>query len=239
MTDYKISICSDCSLEVGFTDENKYKANRMARELAKVLEEGNYPWLENVKVMMTSVVVIYDPCLMIYRKVYSFLGKTAKKICKNSDRPESAKKESVHCIPVCYGLDTDCVCKVLDMEREEFVKAHSGRDYLACTVLEKGIVRLKHTCFKEQIRVEKKEIQRGWVVFDGKYTYITTENAVSDLPVIGKTFIDPFDSKTGDPFCKVGDFVRFVSVGENKFKKLSDKGEYEITIRKVSEGEEK
>lgn len=238
MTEYKISICSDRALTVEFIDENKYTANQCARDFESALRERGGDWLEDTKIMMTSVVVIYNPACLAYRKANSIMGKTAKSICNPKSAPQPAQKQKVHCIPAFYCLDTDEVSQRLGIGRDDFVKAHSGRDYLACTVIEKGVVRLRHTVYRESIRVEEKQIERGSVVFDGKYTYIATETAISNLPVVAKTFVDPFDPETGETYCPVGEYVRFIPVGENKFKKLADKGEYETDIRRVSGGED-
>ena len=226
-------IASDRSLCIDFKGQTLNQRNALAVEYASVLNEKNYAWVDSFKVLGSSVAVIYNPTLCTYKKASATLSRLVRAV-KGAD-PEG--KRTVHCLPVCYGgeyaPDISFAAKELGISEEELVKLHTSRDNLVLAGALGGELWLSAAESAKRITVSEKTAVKGSVVFDGVQSVIVSADRTCDMPVIGRTFVDTFDFGKGEFLIKEGEYIRFVGVGENKFKKLADKGGYEIQLRRA------
>ena len=231
--EYEMLIVSDRSLCIDFKGRSLNQRSAIALEYSALLKEKNYIWVEAFKVLGSSVTVIYNPTLCTYKKASSALSRLVRAV--KITEPDG--KRRVHCIPACYcgeyAPDVLNTARELGITEEELIKLHTSRDNLVLGGALAGELWLSPAEDSRRITVPEKTAVKGSIVFDGVHSYITSSDRVCDKPVIGRTYVDTFDFEKGEFLIKEGEYIRFVSVGENKFKKLADKGEYEIQLRKA------
>ena len=239
MIKYRIMIVSDKALSVEFADDDPVASGIWARELAAFLEGSGKDWLDGVKVFSKSVTLIYNPAYCGYRSLSLKLRLIIFRIERTVQEKisDKSRKSKVHYIPVCYGdtyaKDMAWCAERLGISRDELVGIHTGKDLLVKCHLYYGQACLSPVCEREGVRTDAKRVAAGDILFDGSVTLIAASDQESDLPVIGHTYVKTYDTSSSSSIFAEGDYVRFVSVGENKFKKLSDKGAYDTEMRRV------
>ncbi len=127
-------------------------------------------------------------------------------------------------IPVLYdGEDLCVVAARLDLEVDEVVSIHSGRDY---AVLAMGFLpgfayagdldpRLASLPRRDSPR---SRVPAGWVAIAGKQTGIYPQDSPGGWHLLGRTPLRIVDVERGDFPIRTGDRLRFVPIGLNEYR---------------------
>ena len=230
MIEYKIRICGDKAVIVEFPGVPPKEANEMARWLRSELESSKIADCADLEVTMTTLSVSYDPVLCPLEKITYTVRRI---ISKNKDRTvfdDQNERKRVHYIPVCYtgqfAPDLSEAADALSLSSEELVEQNTSRDILVYAAdpveglfLSEGGQDIP--CAKTAYAPELSVIVRG------RQTVIAPNDGEYRGFVIGRI------AKGSLAGIEAGDYLRFVAVTENRFKKISENDKHEIKTRRV------
>lgn len=235
MIGYNVRICGEKALIVEFPDVSSKEANERARWLLSELKKTKIADCIELAVTMTTLSVAYDPVLCPLEKVTYTVRKI---ISKNKNRTvfdDKNERKRVHYIPVCYAEqfapDLSAAADLLSVSSEDFIGQHTSRDILVYAIdpleglfLEENGQELPctKTAYTDRLSVIVCDKQTIIAPRDGEYRGF----------VIGKA------AKGSLGGIEAGDYLRFVSVTENRFKKTDENDDHEIKMRRVVSADE-
>ena len=188
-----------------------------------------------------SVSVLYDCTEISAKKLKNTLAKILKNI-----KVASSRKARLFEIPVCYddcfALDMGNVCEHSHLTRQEVIERHSGRDYLIYMLgFLPGFAYLggmDESLATPRLDSPRSEIFEGAVGIGGEQTGIYPVASPGGWQLIGKTPLKVYDKERENPILySAGDYIRFVPVDLDEFKRIEQQvqsGEYQV---KVTEAE--
>ena len=188
-----------------------------------------------------SVSVLYDCTEISAKKLKNTLAKILKNI-----KVASSRKARLFEIPVCYddcfALDMSNVCEHSHLTRQEVIERHSGRDYLIYMLgFLPGFAYLggmDEALATPRLDSPRSEIFEGAVGIGGEQTGIYPVASPGGWQLIGKTPLKVYDKERENPILySAGDYIRFVPVDLDEFKRIEQQvqsGEYQV---KVTEAE--
>lgn len=174
--------------------------------------------------------------------------KAEKYPCKDTEKYQSRfkPKGKTFEIPVCYddcfALDMGNVCEHSHLTRQEVIERHSGRDYLIYMLgFLPGFAYLggmDESLATPRLDSPRSEIFEGAVGIGGEQTGIYPVASPGGWQLIGKTPLKVYDKERENPILySAGDYIRFVPVDLDEFKRIEQQvqsGEYQV---KVTEAE--
>lgn len=230
MIEYKIRICGDSAVIVEFPGVSPIEANERARWLCSELEKSKLADCIDLAVTMTTLSVVYDPVICPLEKVTYTVRRTISKNKKRTVFDDKNERKKVHYIPVCYAgqyaPDLSKAAHALSVSGEKLIEEHTAVDYLVYTsdpveglFVSDGVRDIPDSQAVHAVKFS--------IIVQGRHTFIAPNEGEYRGFVIGRAAVGSFDGVSA------GDYLHFVPVTENRFKKINQNDEYEIKIRRV------
>jgi inhibitor of KinA len=212
-------------VEIG--DEIHPEINRKIRGLVLALEARQIRGVRGYIPTYRSLFVQYDPVEILFHELIEQIKQVESQL-EAAAIPEPKIVE----IPVVYGgefgPDLEFVATHNNLSREEVIALHVGRDYLVYMLgFTPGFCYLGG--MSEQLETPRLAeprtcIPAGSVGIAGKQTGIYPIDSPGGWQLIGKTPLCLFDPDR-DPvtLIKAGDYVRFIQIDEQEYKRLARK----------------
>ena len=238
MQNIRILTAGDSSLLVEFGKEISPEINRKITAKVPMMKEQHIEGVVDVIPAFCSLLINYDPRVISYEDIRERIQNIVK-----LDAQAGADIKRVYEIPVCYGgeygPDLDNIAEHAGLTKEEVIEIHSSRDYLiymlgflpGFTYLG-GLDERIHTPRLANPRIK---INAGSVGIGGSQTGIYPLDSPGGWQLMGMTPVKTYDPKREKPILvEAGDYIRFVPVDEEEYKRIKelvDRGEYECVVR--------
>lgn len=238
MQNIRILTAGDSSLLVEFGKEISPEINRKITATVQMMKEQHIEGVVDVIPAFCSLLINYDPRVISYEDIRERIQNIVK-----LDAQAGADIKRVYEIPVCYGgeygPDLDNIAEHAGLTKEEVIEIHSSRDYLiymlgflpGFTYLG-GLDERIHTPRLANPRIK---INAGSVGIGGSQTGIYPLDSPGGWQLMGMTPVKTYDPKREKPILvEAGDYIRFVPVDEEEYKRIKelvDRGEYECVVR--------
>lgn len=231
----------DSAVTVQFKNEISREVNAYVTFLCAEIEQAGIKGVTEYIPTFCSVSVLYDCTEISAKKLKNTLAKILKNI-----KVASSRKARLFEIPVCYdncfALDMGNVCEHSHLTRQEVIERHSGRDYLIYMLgFLPGFAYLggmDESLATPRLDSPRSEIFEGAVGIGGEQTGIYPVASPGGWQLIGKTPLKVYDKERENPILySAGDYIRFVPVDLDEFKRIEQQvqsGEYQV---KVTEAE--
>ena len=230
MIEYKIRICGDKAVIVEFPGVSPKEANERARWLRAGLESSKIADCADLEVTMTTLSVSYDPVICPLEKITYTVRRIISKNKNITVFDDKNERKRVHYIPVCYmgqfAPDLSAAAGTLSLSSEKLIEQSTSRDILVYAAdpveglfLSEGGQDIP--CFGTSRAAAMSVIVRD------RQTLIAPNDGEYRGFVIGRAAKGSLDG------IEAGDYLRFVAVTENRFKKISENDKHEIKIRRV------
>ena len=231
----------DSAVTIQFENEISKEVNRRVTGLCNRIEAKGINGVIELVPTFASLTVFYD-CTVITSK------KLKKKIKALIDDSENTVKGTakVWNIPVCYddefALDMKNVCEHTSLKKEEVIRLHTSKPYLIYMLgFLPGFAYLggmDESLATPRLDSPRSEIFEGAVGIGGEQTGIYPVASPGGWQLIGKTPLKVYDKERENPILySAGDYIRFVPVDLDEFKRIEQQvqsGEYQV---KVTEAE--
>ena len=225
MDGYVFLPVGDCALTVEFGQEISEEINGRVQSLAMALKSAAIPGVLEWVPTYRSLLVCYDPVKISCRRLMIMLRRL---IGKAGRAAQSGLR--VWQVPVCYGgefgEDLGFVAQNAGMTPEEVVSLHSNTEYriymlgfLPGFAYLGGLDKRIHT---PRLTSPRTRIPPGSVGIGGEQTGIYPIASPGGWQLIGRTPVKPYDPRRALPILfEAGDFLRFVPIGEDRFREIS------------------
>ena len=237
MQDARIRIAGDSSLLVEFGKEINPEINGQIASFVQLIREQQIEGIIDMIPTYCSLLINYDPRIILYDDIKNRIQDLLKIEIAGGER-----SKRIFEIPVCYGgeygPDLELIAKNAGLSEEEVIKIHSGTDYLiymlgflpGFTYLG-GLDERIHTPRLPNPRIR---IEAGSVGIGGSQTGIYPLDSPGGWNLMGKTPVRTYDPNR-DPaiLVEAGDYIRFVPIDEDEYKRIADlveRNEYEVTV---------
>lgn len=239
----KYIVAGDRALVVEFGNEIKPEINSKIRALSSLLEDGKIEGIEEIVPTYRSILIIYDPLKIRYKDLVEELKALESKI-QNTDEGEVRIVEIPTIYGGEYGPDIEFVAKHNNLSVEEVVEIHTGTDYLVYMLgFTPGFTYLGG--MDERINTPRLESPRtaipaGSAGIAGSQTGMYPIESPGGWQLIGRTPVKLYDPLNEEEpvLLRAGDYVRFVEIDEEEYKrieKLANDRKYEVKILEGSE----
>jgi inhibitor of KinA len=241
----RIEAYGDSGLRIQFGEDISRETNERIRCFCLLLEEKRIPGVIEWIPTYTAVSLIYDPFIMFYDDLKKRIEQTFSEL-KGMELPPAKITE----IPVLYGgehgPDLPLIAEKNKLDERVVIDLHTSRDYLIYMMgFIPGFTYLGG--MSEKIATRRKsnpraEISAGSVGIAGKQTGIYPVKSPGGWQILGKTPVKLYDERKESPILlEAGNYIRFVSIGEQEFKNIEQKviaGSYTPRTTLMGEGAE-
>ena len=237
MSNIRILTAGDSSLLVEFGKEINPEINRKITATVQLMKAQNIEGVVDVIPAFCSLLINYDPRVIGYEAIKERIQSLLK---LETSASEGSKR--IFEIPVCYGgeygPDLGNIAEHAGLTPEEVIKIHSSRDYLIymlgflpgfCYL--GGLDERIHTPRLANPRIK---ISAGSVRIGGSQTGIYPLDSPGGWQLMGMTPVKTYDPERETPILvEAGDYIRFVPVDEEEYKRIKelvDRGEYQCIV---------
>ena len=241
MPDIRILTAGDSALLIEFGKEINPETNRKITAIVQLMREQHIEGIVDVIPAFCSLLINYDPRVLSYE----VLKERMENLLKIETKTEITRKRIFE-IPVCYGgeygPDIDNIAEHAGLSVNEVIKIHSSKDYLIYMLgFLPGFAYLggmDEALATPRLDSPRSEIFEGAVGIGGEQTGIYPVASPGGWQLIGKTPLKVYDKERENPILySAGDYIRFVPVDLDEFKRIEQQvqsGEYQV---KVTEAE--
>ena len=237
MKDTKILTAGDSSLLIQFGQEISPEINAQITAFVHLMREQHLEGVTDVIPAFSSLLINYDPRVIDYRKLKRRLEKLLK-----LEVSKKASSSRIFEIPVCYGgeygPDLENIAKHANLTPQEVIDIHSSSDYLIymlgflpgfCYL--GGLDERIHTPRLANPRIK---ISAGSVGIGGSQTGIYPLDSPGGWQLMGMTPVKTYDPEREVPILvEAGDYIRFVPIDEEEYKRIKElveRGEYQCIV---------
>lgn len=227
----------DCAVTVEFSDSISEEINRKIRIFYENISKENIKGITDVVPTFRSVLISYDPRLVLYRNLCKKLEKYLYMTSGKDD-----KKKRIVLIPVCYegeyGPDLKFVAEHAGLSQEEVIEIHTSRDYLVYMLgFQPGfpyLGGLDERIFTPRLSVPRTLIRAGSVGIGGEQTGLYPLASPGGWQIIGTTPVKAYNpKKTPSIPYEAGDYIRFYPISKEEFSEIEQeeaRGTYEFQV---------
>lgn len=226
----KVFLESEMSITVEFGEEISQQLYKKVHAMTDYLDEHPFEGMIEYIPSYTGIMIIYDPVKVRGRKkspACEIVKSTVEKILNRIDFSVNINTRIVR-IPVCYGgefgPDLEHAAKYCGISSDEFIKIHSGGEYLVYMIgFAPGFPYLGG--MPPEIEVPRKKTPRtcvpeGSVAVGGKQTGVYSISTPGGWNIIGRTPVKLFRTDGDSPsLLKSGDIVKFFPISNREYKK--------------------
>lgn len=233
----RILTAGDSSLLVEFGKEISPKINQKIAATVQLMRDQYIEGVVDVIPAFCSLLINYDPRVIAYEEIKERIQGLLKIEVKGSEN-----RKRVYEIPVCYGgeygPDIANIAENAGLSEEEVIKIHSSRDYLIymlgflpgfCYL--GGLDERIHTPRLANPRIK---INAGSVGIGGSQTGIYPLDSPGGWQLMGMTPVKTYDPDREVPILvEAGDYIRFVPIDEEEYKRIKElveRGEYQCIV---------
>lgn len=221
---YKVLPYGESAFLVKFEDQISVAIHLQVKTLYEQLQKIKLNGILSLIPAYNSLTVVFNPEVLDREFLRVFLTKT-----EFSSRLKRTRKKIVK-VPVCYqkpyALDLQEVSDKTGLTTKEIIKLHTSEPYLVYFLgfapgfmYLGGLNERLYTPRKETPRVK---VEAGSVGLADQQTGIYPLDTPGGWQIIGKTPLALF-SKRKASLAKMGDYIQFVSISANEFKKIQKK----------------
>ncbi len=233
----KFIYAGDLSLVMEFGNSISSEINSKIRNMIKAIEENPIEGINEVFPTYRSIQIMYNPLEIQVNDLIEKLKALEEKL-------GSSEEESFRIVEIPtlyggdYGPDIGFVAKHNNISEEEVIKIHTSRDYLVYMLgftpgfpFLGGMSEKIHT---PRLESPRSRIPAGSVGIAGAQTGMYPSETPGGWQLIGRTPLKLYEpSKEPPVLLNAGDYVRYVSIDENEYKRilaLVEKNEYQVNI---------
>ncbi|MDO4338945.1 MAG: 5-oxoprolinase subunit PxpB [Eubacteriales bacterium] len=237
MQNIRILTAGDSSLLVEFGKEISPEINRRIAATVQLMRDQSIEGVVDVIPAFCSLLINYDPRVVSYENITARIQGLLK-----LDAKAGGGTKKIYEIPVCYGgeygPDIDNIAKHAGLTQEEVIQIHSSRDYLIymlgflpgfCYL--GGLDERIHT---PRLANPRLKINAGSVGIGGSQTGIYPLDSPGGWQLMGMTPVKTYDPEREVPILvEAGDYIRFVPIDEEEYKRireLVERGEYQCIV---------
>ena len=237
MQDTKILTAGDSSVLIQFGNTIDPEINYRISATVQMMREQHIVGVTDIIPAFCSLLINYDPRVIAFAEIKERMEGILKMEIK-----AGAKRKKVYEIPVCYGgeygPDIQNIADHAGLSVEEVIDIHTSRDYLiymlgflpGLTYLG-GLDERIHT---PRLAISGIKIAAGSVGIGGSQTGIYPMDSPGGWQLMGLTPVKTYDPEREIPILvEAGDYIRFVRIDEDEFKRIKelvDRGEYQCVV---------
>ena len=235
--EYKYFPSGDRGIMIEVGREISEDINRRIRQMVYCIRNRSIEGIVEIIPAYNTLLIIYNPI----RNTYEELIEQLQKAWETMNEIQLPDQEVIH-IPVLYGgiygPDIDDVAAYNGLTSREIIDIHYGRDYLVYMLgFTPGFPYLggmSERIATPRLDSPRERIPGGAVGIAGSQTGIYPIESPGGWRIIGRTPIRLFDPKRDSVFLlHAGNYIRFESIDEDTYKKISRKIEKdEYIVRK-------
>lgn len=224
----KIVDCGDSAVSIRFPQEISAEVHDMVISTLTMIKGAGLPGVLDVIPAYASIMVRFDPLITDGEAVKNAVSALL------ADKPvrlaSSGEGRTVE-IPVCYGgecgPDLENVVKHTGLDRDSVIAIHSGKEYpvhmIGFTAGFPYLGGMDERLATPRLKVPRTHIEAGSVGIAGAQTGIYSVASPGGWQIIGRTPLRLFSPDREEPFLvKAGDRIRFRSISEAEFRRLSE-----------------
>lgn len=235
----------DSSFVIEFGNEISPEINRKIKKMMEDIKKENIAGIVELVPTYSSMLINYNPCIIRYKELSEKIEDLYNKFV-DTDQDEEVRLIE---IPTLYnnefGPDLEYVSEYNKLSKDEVISIHTGRDYLVYMLgFMPGFTYLGGMSEKiatPRLESPRLQILPGSVGIAGKQTGMYPSMSPGGWRIIGRTPLKLYNPDSDIPvFISSGDYVRYVSIDENEYKKIEQEvleNKYKINIRKIKRGE--
>lgn len=234
----------DSALVMEFGNKIDKQINRELSYVVDFLKNKKISGIRDILPTYRSILINYDPRLLSFNELKEMLMKIEIK-------EQALDEGTVRLIEIPtvygkeYGPDIKNVAKHANMSEDEVVKIHTGTDYLVYMMgFMPGFTYLgglDERIATPRLKTPRVKIDAGSVGIAANQTGMYPMDSPGGWQLIGRTPVKLYDETKEEPvFIHAGDYIRYVEISEDEFKKIKEEVEnntYEVVIREVKRGE--
>ncbi len=237
MQNIRILVAGDSSLLVEFGKEISPEINRKIAATVQLMRDQYIEGVVDVIPAFCSLLINYDPRVITYEEIRERIQCLLKVDVKAGNR-----HKKVFEIPVCYGgeygPDIANIAQHAGLTEEEVIRLHSSEDYLIymlgflpgfCYL--GGLDERIHT---PRLANPRLKINAGSVGIGGSQTGIYPLDSPGGWQLMGMTPVKTYDPGREVPILvEAGDYIRFIPIDEEEYKRIRDlveRGEYQCIV---------
>ena len=217
-------IAGDKGLLVEYGDKIDPEINAKVRAISLSIEKADIDGVEEVIPTYRSILITYNPTKISFKD----LKENIKNMEKNLSKVELPAPRTIE-IPVVYGgeygPDIEFVAKHNGLTVEEVIDIHSKGKYLIYMIgFTPGfpfLGGLSEKLFTPRLETPRVKVPAGSVGIANNQTGIYPIDSPGGWRLIGRTPIKLYDPSKDPPvILNPGDFIRFVPIDEEEYKKI-------------------
>ena len=217
-------IAGDKGLLVEYGDKIDPEINAKVRAISLSIEKADIDGVEEVIPTYRSILITYNPTKISFKD----LKENIKNMEKNLSKVELPAPRTIE-IPVVYGgeygPDIEFVAKHNGLTVEEVIDIHSKGKYLIYMIgFTPGfpfLGGLSEKLFTPRLETPRVKVPAGSVGIANNQTGIYPIDSPGGWRIIGRTPIKLYDPSKDPPvILSPGDFIRFVPIDEEEYKKM-------------------
>ena len=236
MDEIKFLPAGDRALVMEFGQEIDPAINARIRASLRALDRAKPDYLLETIPTYRSLLIIYDPIKIGYQE----LTEELRDLISTGDEEEQTIK--IVEIPVIYGgdygPDLDYVAQHNGLDKEEVIKIHSSQDYLVYMLgFTPGFSYLggmDERIATPRLAEPRTKIPAGSTGIAGSQTGIYPIDSPGGWQLIGRTPVKLYDPLSDPPvLLSAGDFVRFIPIDEEDYKRIEkevEEGSYQVKV---------
>lgn len=222
----KYLIAGDKALTIEYGNEISEDISSRVRSMMVALESNKIDGIIETVPTYRSLMVHYDALTIGYDDLVKKLKDLEKKL-ENISLPKPKVIEIPTVYGGQYGPDIENVANHNKITVDEVIKIHSSKEYLIYMLgFTPGFPYLggmDERIATPRLDSPRTKIHKGSVGIAGSQTGIYPIDSPGGWQLIGKTPLKLYESKREIPILlKAGDYIKFVPISEDKYKKIED-----------------